>query len=506
MRIHEAPLRLPYYSVRDLAALLLELEPKHPQHGVDDLFSREFDAARIQEGEKMLASGPLESIRARTYLRRGCPPALRGPMWAAALGLPHICTRQVDVWRRRMSATSTGKGSPTTSSATSRPSSARRSRASDEPDRPMRSAASSTLLGGGGGGGGSPSGLGSKEGSPRRSSFSMGGAGGDPSTPGSGPRSLPELLEDRARCASWYIGLQREVLRRSMLTDLLAHAEMRHMCNSERYFIFEDPILTVLLALTRDPSLSAGAALLPHPLAAGYGRRAECHGLYPPSGLLPFRGLGCFVAPLCYVLEEPAEIFAVAKRLHQDLFCRLHVLSAIDEPETVGSLLSLAGVLTRIVHEADPDLTAHLEGITGASPLELAYPWLAGAFAEHLEVDQLMYLWDRVIGFRSLLPLSILAAGVMLIKKDLLMLAQTAAEAKEAVRDLSKVNVGALLQGTLFGALGNPQRVGAASAGKSPSPGGVGSGSKERAAAQSVVKAVLTRRAGASGGTVDLFS
>lgn len=227
------------------------------------------------------------------------------------------------------------------------------------------------------------------------------------------------------------------------------------MCDQDRFFIFEDQVLSVLLALTRDPALSWGAALQPHPLCAGLGRRNESHGLYPPSGLLPFRGLGGFVAPLCYLLEEPADVYTVAKRLYQELFCRLHTLSAVDEPlEYTGSLLSLAGTCTRLVADADPVLTAHLEGLgEGASPLELAFPWIASTFVDALEIDQLFLLWDRVIGFSSLMPLAVLAAGVLLVKRDLLMLATTPAEAKEVTRDLSRINVSALLQATLFGPL-----------------------------------------------------
>lgn len=208
--------------------------------------------------------------------------------------------------------------------------------------------------------------------------------------------------------------------------------------------------------------------------------------------------------------SDASDVFHVFKKMYAELFCRLHTLTAASGPEL--GLLTLCGTFTRILGEADPELAQHLESLpraaalhqpqpglhlpappvqpplplgytTGAAapaaappetplappspgrgpasevlsgpldgtPLGLAFPWLVSSFAGHLEVDQVLLLWDRVLGAGSLLPVAVAAAGIMVFKRDVLMLAATPVEAREAIRDLGSVNVAAVMQAVLFG-------------------------------------------------------
>lgn len=54
----------------------------------------------------------------------------------------------------------------------------------------------------------------------------------------------------------------------------------------------------------------------------------------------------------------------------------------------------------------------HLGSLT-STPLDLVFPWLFSAFAAHLPPSETLLLWDRVIGFDSLLPLPVLAVAVL---------------------------------------------------------------------------------------------
>ena len=51
-------------------------------------------------------------------------------------------------------------------------------------------------------------------------------------------------------------------------------------------------------------------------------------------------------------------------------------------------------------------LYLHLVKI-GVQPLQIAFPWLQLGFVGTLEVDQILLLWDRIIGGYSLLLLRI---------------------------------------------------------------------------------------------------
>lgn len=47
------------------------------------------------------------------------------------------------------------------------------------------------------------------------------------------------------------------------------------------------------------------------------------------------------------------------------------------------------------------------------SPLDLVMPWLLTAFASHLAPTETLLLWDRIVGYESLLPLPVLAVAVL---------------------------------------------------------------------------------------------
>ncbi len=62
-------------------------------------------------------------------------------------------------------------------------------------------------------------------------------------------------------------------------------------------------------------------------------------------------------------------------------------------------------------------MAEHLKAV-GCPPLQLALPWIMTAFAGHLAVGEVLLLWDRVIGFDSLLPLPLLAVAVIAFRRQ----------------------------------------------------------------------------------------
>jgi hypothetical protein len=56
------------------------------------------------------------------------------------------------------------------------------------------------------------------------------------------------------------------------------------------------------------------------------------------------------------------------------------------------------------------------------------------AFVRHLEVEQVLLLWDRVIGYDSVLPLAIAAAAIIAFRRDTLLAASTKGEVLEVGR------------------------------------------------------------------------
>ena len=65
--------------------------------------------------------------------------------------------------------------------------------------------------------------------------------------------------------------------------------DLESIANSEHFFLFEESLRAVLLAVSRDTELGASCCHKPFPTLLGRTAARETSGRYPPSGLLPCR-------------------------------------------------------------------------------------------------------------------------------------------------------------------------------------------------------------------------
>ncbi len=76
----------------------------------------------------------------------------------------------------------------------------------------------------------------------------------------------------------------------------------------------------------------------------------------------------------------------------------------------------------RCVHvalqEVDDETFHHLSKLAGHphGALEIVFPLITSAFVGHLPPAQVLLLWDRVIGFDSLLILPVMAVAVVVFR------------------------------------------------------------------------------------------
>lgn len=274
-----------------------------------------------------------------------------------------------------------------------------------------------------------------------------------------------------ARTDREYAALQAEVRRVELLTDASVRADVRAALDDEAFFVFADLLEEVTLALVRDPWVAQRAAHTTVPpiraLAAGSeqhepptsGGAAAYH--FPPSGIIPFRGLASFACPLCYLCGSAAELYPLLRAMWARYWCYLHTFSAAG-----GTLLPLLKLFEGLLHEAEPRLFHHLAQI-GAHPTELAFDWLVFAFVGYLEVDQVLLLWDRVIGYDSLDVLALAAAALLRFRRDALMAAASEHEVADVLEDVSNVKIVPLMQELLVS-----HAVWADGAGPQPAGGG----------------------------------
>ena len=225
------------------------------------------------------------------------------------------------------------------------------------------------------------------------------------------------------------------------------------------------------------------------PKLYGFGESGSNHGLYPPCGIIPFSGMSWYAAPLTFLfgfqiltkvdsrqimetqeryrplsassvrgkssqsarerkrneslllksqekqkrelsnnakqVEEHARCYYTFRALYCRHFCRLHTGPYDTSSGISPSLLGLCKLFEDLMEQTQPEVNYHLYGIIGIAPLALAFPWIVHGFAQVLVPEQVLLLWDRVIGFDSLIPVVLLAVSVFHFRSKELLESQT---------------------------------------------------------------------------------
>jgi len=125
-------------------------------------------------------------------------------------------------------------------------------------------------------------------------------------------------------------------------------------------------------------------------------------------------------------------------------FCKLN---SIDSRP--GFLLSLCKTFECLLFSSSPPLFAHMTKL-GVRPLEIVFPWIHFAFSTFLDVEQVLLLWDRIIGFDTLEIVPVLAVAVLIFKSEMIMCCKSEEEIKDVLEDGKRLKVVPLLQAFLF--------------------------------------------------------
>lgn len=160
------------------------------------------------------------------------------------------------------------------------------------------------------------------------------------------------------------------------------------------------------------------------------------HCMQQPYGALPVRGLATLAAPLCYLMEHPAAVHRLFRSFYCRHWCKLHSLTVqkAEYRPALPGLLKMYEQLLQVrrmiqfwqtmkppgqynrfclkLQELDPEIVAHLHNL-GLPVTAIVLPWVCSAFSGHLKTEEVLLLWDRILGLDSLLPLPLLAVAIM---------------------------------------------------------------------------------------------
>ncbi|KAH8069450.1 hypothetical protein JL721_5752 [Aureococcus anophagefferens] len=182
---------------------------------------------------------------------------------------------------------------------------------------------------------------------------------------------------------AYYARLKAHVDKIELVTDELFQMDVQHVADNDYYFPFEEALGNVVLAFSRDPWVLHNSAVrcarAPRGEAQGADGRARVEGrlAVPPCAVQPFRGFVSYTAPLTFVYEREEPIYYCLRAMYAKFWCKLNI---------------------------------------GVDPLAVALPWIQFGFVGLLDVDQVLLLWDRILGFEDLSLLPILAAAIFVYR------------------------------------------------------------------------------------------
>lgn len=218
--------------------------------------------------------------------------------------------------------------------------------------------------------------------------------------------------------------LRDDISKRRLLSDSMVHNDVKRTSDDENYFVFEDILDQVMMLFTRDSTIARDCVIKPVTLIGISSAETEKENVneisssrrfYPPNGVIPFEGASLLASPFCYLGSKPDDVYYLFRHFYTCYFCGLHTISSHPE-----GIISLCKCFEDLLQEADPQLFYHLLQME-IHPLEIAFNWIFHAFVGYLAVDQLLLLWDRIIGFNNVHILPIFAASLFTFRSKFLL-------------------------------------------------------------------------------------
>ena len=227
------------------------------------------------------------------------------------------------------------------------------------------------------------------------------------------------------------------------LADYLVNCDVKALICNQHYFVFEETIRVVARAFLQDVAVPSKACIPIFPRILRQSHSGDSQGLYPPNGVVPFRGLAMYIAPLCLLHQSPADCYYTFRALYCRHFCRLHSLHPGGMP--APSLPVLAKTFEDLAQYMEPEVCLHLLNV-GLPPLFLGLPWMVNAFADVFEPQDVLAIWDRVVGYDSLLPLAVVAVGILRFRRARILKADLPQDVKAALSDISRLKPIVMMQ------------------------------------------------------------
>ncbi|KAJ0179591.1 hypothetical protein K1T71_005303 [Dendrolimus kikuchii] len=251
--------------------------------------------------------------------------------------------------------------------------------------------------------------------------------------------------EIKAQEIAYFSQLKKSVLEVDLMIDKLIFKDVQLTAsNDDQYFVFEDLLYQVMLCFSRDCEVMQllkgciGNAL--SVTIKGKQTSAESITVFPPSGIIPFHGFTMYATPFCYLYDDPVQLYYTFRAFYVRYWHRLHYISTHPQ-----GIVSLCLLYERLLESNEPLLWIHFRNIN-INPIRVVFKWLMRAFSGHLPPDQLLLLWDAILGYDCLEILPLLALAILSFRKENIFQVNTLQNVDAVLADLSTISVIPLLQ------------------------------------------------------------
>lgn len=232
--------------------------------------------------------------------------------------------------------------------------------------------------------------------------------------------------------------LKQSVLTTESIVDKLVFKDVQLTAtNDDRYFVFEDVLYQIMLCFSRDDEIS-------QMIQTEFTNSAKLKQYEGPAcGFVPFHGICMLAAPFCYLYDNPVSLYFTFRAFYVRYCHRLTTINTHPQ-----GIVSLCLLFEKLLQTHEPQLWSHFRELQ-IQPIRVVFKWLMRAFSGHLPPEQLLILWDLILGYDSLEILSLLALIILSFRRESLMQVVTLENIEAILSDLSSVKVLPLIQLTL---------------------------------------------------------
>lgn len=124
----------------------------------------------------------------------------------------------------------------------------------------------------------------------------------------------------------------------SAIDDIIL-SDLLHMCNDEKYFIFQDMIEACVMTFYRDRQVLDLIKSKPHAPIICTNCSERIIGAFPPCGVIPFKKFSAWFAPICFISNNKEDCYFIYRAFYCKYFCYLNSISS--NPQSIISLCKL---------------------------------------------------------------------------------------------------------------------------------------------------------------------